>query len=98
MQAFFPADRGLLVPLRTSQSSFDDYMLSVEEMVGAIVQTFDTDHNNVLSEDEFRRLASFFPFLPPFGHLDANNDGAVEKKELVHFFLTGTEESARFFL
>lgn len=91
---FYPVDdrRALIRGNAIGQTapSREDYKKSVAEMVAAIVGTFDTTKSRALGKDEFARLASFFPFLPPFQLIDTDQNGSVSEQELVQFFLYGT--------
>jgi hypothetical protein len=65
----------------------DQVAAQVEAMVRAVFDAFDADGNGAINQDEFRNLASYFPFVYSFGTLDRDRDGLVTREELLAFFL-----------
>eukprot|EP00794_Sanderia_malayensis_P017574 gene17574-19326_t len=59
----------------------------VERMVDAVFKVYDTDKDGSINQEEFRLIATNFPFIDDFTLIDTNCDESISKEEMRNYFM-----------
>nr|XP_005987941.1 PREDICTED: RAS guanyl-releasing protein 4 isoform X4 [Latimeria chalumnae] len=65
----------------------------VQQMVDSVFTNYDHDQDGYISQEEFERIASSFPF--PFYVIDKDRDGMISREEITEYFMRASSNYSK---